>query len=50
MQNQVKLARIKRANKLKQSKLISEYDKLGSYTGNYSENEFEKPVQDADDL
>ena len=28
----------------------SKYDPLGSYTGNYSENEYEKPVQDADDL
>ena len=28
----------------------SEEDLLGSYTGVYSEDEYEKPVQDADDL
>lgn len=28
----------------------SEEDPLGSYTGIYSEDEYEKPIQDADDL
>lgn len=28
----------------------SEEDSLGSYTGISSENKYEKPVQDADDL
>ena len=28
----------------------SEEDRLGSYTGVNSENEYEKPEQDADDL
>ena len=32
------------------SKMRSEEDALGSYTGVCSENEYEKPVQDADDL
>lgn len=40
----------KRNNFTKTSKMTSEFDKLGSYTGSYSENEFEKPCQDADDL
>ena len=34
----------------KKSKMISHYDTLGSYTGVYEQNEYEKPVQDVDDL
>ena len=32
------------------SKMRSEEDLLGSYTGVYTEDEYEIPVQDADDL
>ena len=32
------------------AKMRSEEDSLGSYTGVCSENEYETPVQDADDL
>ena len=34
----------------KGAKMRSEEDSLGSYTGVCSENEYETPVQDADDL
>lgn len=32
------------------AEMKSEEDALGSYTGVYSEDIYEKPVQDADDL
>lgn len=32
------------------AKMRSDEDALGSYTGVYAEDEWEKPVQDADDL
>lgn len=32
------------------AKMRSDEDTLGSYTGVYAEDEWEKPVQDADDL
>ena len=32
------------------AKMRSEEDSLGSYTGICSDNEYETPVQDADDL
>ncbi len=32
------------------AKMRSEEDSLGSYTGVCSENEYETPIQDADDL
>ena len=32
------------------AKMRSEEDALGSYTGVCSENQYERPVQDADDL
>lgn len=34
----------------KGAKMRSEEDVLGSYTGTCLDNEYEKPVQDADDL
>lgn len=34
----------------KGAKMRSEEDSLGSYTGVCSDDKFEKPVQDADDL
>ena len=34
----------------KGAKMRSEEDYLGSYTGTCSDNEYEKPIQDADDL
>lgn len=36
--------------KKKKSALVSRFDPLGSYTGNYIKGEYEDPVQDADDL
>lgn len=39
---------VKKGNR--SANMRSEEDLLGSYTGVYAENEFEKPVQDADDL
>ncbi len=42
---------MKRKKTLKEgAKMRSEEDWLGSYTGVCSENEYERPVQDADDL
>ena len=42
---------MKRKKPLKKgAKMRSEEDSLGSYTGVCSENEYETPVQDADDL
>lgn len=35
---------------MKKKKFKSRFDYLGSYTGNYSEDPHELPVQDADDL
>ena len=35
---------------MKAKRMISKFDSLGSYTGNYEQNQDEKPVQDADDL
>lgn len=35
---------------MKKKKFKSEFDYLGSYTGNYSQDATELPVQDADDL
>lgn len=32
------------------AKMRSSEDSLGSYTGVNSDNEYEKPIQDADDL
>ena len=32
------------------SDMTSPFDTLGSYTGIYEQNEYEKPVQDVDDL
>lgn len=43
----------KSKKKLKQkvnSTFKSNFDPLGSYTGNYLSGEYEEPVQDADDL
>ena len=34
----------------KKSTMKSEFDVLGSYTGNYLSGEYEDPIQDADDL
>lgn len=36
--------------KVKKTDFKSQFDALGSYTGVSSDNEYEKPVQDADDL
>lgn len=36
--------------KVKRKKFKSNYDPLGSYTGQSVDGEYEKPIQDADDL
>ncbi len=42
---------MKKKNKNKKvSEMKSSYDVLGSYTGTNSEDKYEKPIQDADDL
>lgn len=40
----------KTANKKVKQRFTSNFDPLGSYTGNYISGEYEEPVQDADDL
>ncbi len=40
----------KRSLKKSGAEMRSDEDTLGSYTGICSENEYERPVQDADDL
>ncbi len=34
----------------KGANMRSEHDEMGSYTGIYSPDKYEKPIQDADDL
>ena len=41
---------MKKFKKKKNSKMKSSYDVLGSYTGTSSDDIYEKPIQDADDL
>ena len=41
---------MKKNKKKKGSKMTSSYDVLGSYTGTNSDDKYEKPIQDADDL
>ena len=46
-----RLMRFFKKKKKKTSQMFeSNFDPLGSYTGNYLSDEYEKPVQDADDL
>lgn len=40
---------IKTAKRVKK-KIVSDFDVLGSWTGNYLMGDFEEPVQDVDDL
>ncbi|MBQ8726635.1 MAG: hypothetical protein IJY84_06020 [Clostridia bacterium] len=45
------MKKTKKTTKKKVSqKFVSNFDPLGSYTGNYISGEYEEPVQDADDL
>ena len=39
-----------KALKRVKKKIVSDFDVLGSWTGNYLMGEYEEPVQDVDDL
>lgn len=40
----------KKTKKILTEKIASPFDPLGSYTGSFLTEEYEEPIQDADDL